>query len=132
MGTMLANRYLLNGRAAEALQLYRQALNAAPEQSALQCRLILAHLEASRVDEAAGFVLGMLEEFGLTALTRLQTGCQGFVPTDVPEDHDAITGLRALMSGNTTRARQRLGNVAPGDFPAVAALATRLEEIHGS
>lgn len=127
MGTMLANRYLLNGRAAEALQLYRQALAAAPDQSALQCRLVLAHLEAARVDEAAGFVLGMLDTFGPDALAKLRRGCQGFVPTDVPADHDAVKGLRALMSGHTRRAIDRLGRVDPDQFPAVAALAERLE-----
>jgi len=124
---MLANRYLLNGRAAEALKLYRQALSAAPEQTALQCRLVLAHLESARIDEAAGFVIGMLDEFGPQALKQLKAGCQGFIPTDVPADHDALTGLRALMAGNTRRAKERLSGVDPEAFPAVAALAARLE-----
>jgi len=127
MEPMLANRYLLDGKANLALELYRQALIEEPRQSDLQCRFILASMELERVDEAAGFIGVMLDEYGPEALEKLQCGCFGFGPNDRPGEQDAGVGLRALMAGDVEQARQRLGLADPERFPAVAALAKRLE-----
>ncbi len=133
MNEMLANRYLLNGKAAQALECYRKALAAFPEQSTLKCRMILAHLETSDVNDAANFLLGMFDQLGIKAIEELHKGCRGFVPTDVPEDHEAVKGLRAILSGNLRRAAKILAGVDSNEFPAVARLAARLREIdHGT
>ncbi len=130
---MLANRYLLNGRAAEALECYRKALAGSTKENTLRCRMILAHLETSGVNDAASFLLGMFDQLGIKALEELHEGCRGFVPTDVPEDHDVVKGLRALLAGNLDRAAKILTKVHSREFPAVARLATRLQEInHGT
>lgn len=130
MTDMLANRYLLNGELTAALERYRAALAADPDQPAMQCRLILAQLELSRIDDAAGFVLGVLFEDGAAGLARLRAGCRGFVPSDVPGDHDVLIGLRALLEGDSDRALSRLHKVPADEFPAVAALVRHLEDAH--
>lgn len=133
MSEMLANRYLLNGRAAEALECYKKALSSSPKENALRCRMILAHLETSGVNDAASFLLGMFDQLGIEALEEIHEGCRGFVPTDVPEDHDAVKGLRALLAGSIVRSAEKLSKVDPEEFPAVAQLASRLQEInHGT
>lgn len=131
MADMLANRYLLNGFADEALIRYRAALESQPDQPELQCRLILAQLELARADEVAGFVLGVLRDGGPTGLARLRQGCRGFVPNDKPKDPEALIGLRALLAGDWTRARVHLGRVPAAVHPAVAELAEVLESIDG-
>jgi hypothetical protein len=130
MGAMLANRYLLDGRAAKALALYKKALDDNPDDSELQCRVILAHLELDRVDDVAGFIEKMLDENGLEALEKLNQGCKGYVPTDGPAQHEVVTGLRALIAGDRRRAAEQLHMVDAAQFPAVARLADRVENLH--
>lgn len=130
MNAMLANRYLLDGRAARALELYKKALDDKPADSELQCRFILAHLELDRVDEVAVFIEKMLDENGLAALEKLNQGCKGYVPTDGPAQHEVVTGLRALIAGDQKRATEQLRLVDAAQFPAVARLADRVENLH--
>jgi len=132
MADMLANRYLLDGRAAEALRLYQRALAHSPERSELQCRLILAQLEADRIEAAAALVLELLRARGPEALAVLRRGCAGYVRTDQPGDRPAVKGLRALLAGDAERARRFLGRIDPNALPAAAALARRLEAIDGT
>lgn len=132
MGDMLANRYLLDGRATEALRRYRRAVRRAPHEPELQCRLILAQLEADRIEEAAALVLELLRQRGPQALAALRRGCAGYVPTDLPADGPALIGLRALLAGDAERARRYLGRIDPEALPVAAALARQLEAIDGT
>ncbi len=132
MADMLANRYLLDGRASEALRLYRRALARSPQRGELQCRLILAQLEADRIEEAAALVLELLATRGPAALAALRHGCAGFVRTDLPADGPALIGLRALLAGDAERARHYLGRIDPDALPVAAALARQLETIDGT
>jgi tetratricopeptide (TPR) repeat protein len=127
MSEMLANRYLLNGRAARALGLYERALEQNPGQRELRCRLILSYLVLERVEQAARLVLETLEAGGTRALAELAAGCQGFVPPGGQEEPAAVGALRALLHGDFPRARRLLAGLEAGVLPVLDRLARHLE-----
>ncbi len=133
MREMLANKYLLNGQAAKAMELYEQALADDPDQADLQCRLILAQLAQSSdertapLEEVAAFIGALLDRGGKKALTSLVEGCQGYAKhADHPGEGAALNGLKALLTGHNEQALLLFSSVDPTEHPAVAALRNRL------
>ena len=133
MREMLANKYLLNGQAAKAMELYEQALADEPDQADLQCRLILAQLaqasdeRTAPLEEVAAFISTIMDRGGREALTKLVEGCQGYAKhADHPGEGAALNGLKALLAGRDEQALLLLSTVDPTKQPAVAALKNRL------
>ena len=133
MREMLANKYLLNGEAAKAMELYEQALVDEPDQADLQCRLILAQLaqandeQTAPLEEVAAFIGALLDRGGREALSKLVEGCQGYAKhADQPGEGAALNGLKALLAGRDEQALILLSSVDPTQHPAVAALKNQL------
>ena len=136
MREMLANKYLLNGEAAKAMELYEEALADDPDQADLRCRLILAQLaqatdeRTAPLEEVASFITAIVERGGHRELLRLVKGCQGYARhADEPGQGAALNGLKALLAGHDDRALSLLSSVDPKRHPAVAELEKRLRRL---